>query len=98
MDLEQARYNLETKLVTCTAVVLLLILIFVPYMRITNKEAADKYEIALEEDYAAYLDGQEIDINKVDASNYIITIDEDNKSLYLTKKGFLDIGQNIKIQ
>ncbi len=69
-----------------------------PYMKIANKEAADKYEIALEEDYTAYIDGQEIDINKVDASNYIITIDEDNKSLYLTKKGLLDIGQNIKIQ
>ena len=82
----------------CTVILLILISVFLPYMKITNKEAADKYEKALEEDYAAYLDGQEIDINKVDASNYIITIDEDNKSLYLTKKGLLDIGQNIKIQ
>ena len=98
MDLEQARYNLETKFFSCTVVVLLLISIFIPYIRITNKEAADKYEIALEEDYVAYLDGQAIDINKVDASNYIVTIDENNKSLYLTKKGLLDIGQNIKIQ
>ena len=98
MDLEQARYNLATKFLSCTVVVLLLISIFMPYMRITNEEAADKYEKALKEDYAAYLDGEEIDINKIDASNYIITIDEDNKSLYLTKKGFLDIGQNIKIQ
>lgn len=81
-----------------TVIVLLLISIFMPYMRFKNKEAADKYETALEEDYAAYLDGQAIDINKVDVSNYIVTIDEDNKSLYLTKKGFLDIGQNIKIQ
>lgn len=82
----------------CTVILLILIAVFMPYMKIANKEAADKYEIALEEDYTAYIDGQEIDINKVDASNYIITIDEDNKSLYLTKKGLLDIGQNIKIQ
>ncbi len=55
----------------------------------TRQEAREKFNEAIEANYVAYIDGQEIDINKIDVDNYLVTINEENESLYLTKKGIL---------
>jgi len=52
--------------------------------------ARDKFEAAIENNYTAYLDGDEIDISKIDPYNYVVTVDSKSKSIYLTEKGFWD--------
>lgn len=60
--------------------------------------ARDKFEAAIENDYTAYLDGDEVDISKIDTYNYVVTVDSESKSIYLTKKGILDWGQVIRVK
>lgn len=60
--------------------------------------ARDEFEDAIENDYTAYLDGDEVDISKLDTYNYVVTVDSESKSIYLTDKGFWDWGQVIRIK
>ena len=60
--------------------------------------ARDKFEDAIENDYTAYLDGDEVDISKLDTYNYVVTVDSESKSIYLTDKGIWDWGQVIRIK
>lgn len=63
-----------------------------------SKEAKVELEKAIADNYSAYIDGNKTDISKIDTSNYIVTINTDDKEVYLTKKGFLDIGSHITIK
>lgn len=69
----------------------------VPVMR-EHQIARDKYEAAIENDYTAYLDGDEVDISKLDTYNYVVTVDSESKSIYLTDKSIWDWGQAIRIK
>lgn len=50
----------------------------------TDYQSAE--EIAIENEYAAYFDGQEIDINKIDLSQYEVTVNHEKEEVYITYK------------
>ncbi len=53
-----------------------------------HQNARDKFEVAIGNNYTAYLDGDEVDISKLDTYNYVVTVDSKSKSIYLSEKGF----------
>ena len=55
-------------------------------------------EMAIQEDYTAYLDGEQIDITTVDPSDYMITVDNKNDKIYLSQPRFLDPKGMIKVK
>ena len=55
-------------------------------------------ETAIQEDYTAYLDGEQIDITTVDPSDYMITVDNKNDRIYLSRPRFLDPKGMIKVK
>ena len=50
----------------------------------TDYQSAE--EIAIENEYTAFLDGQEIDINKIDLSQYEVTVNHEKEEVYITYK------------
>lgn len=50
----------------------------------TDYQSAE--EIAIENEYTAYFDGQEIDINKIDLSQYEVTVNHEKEEVYITYK------------
>ena len=86
-----------TIIATIVAGLVLLSMLSIPLIK-EHRSIKNKYESAIENNYAAYLDGEEIDISKVDTYNYVITIDTENECLYLTHKGFWDFGQCISVK
>lgn len=43
-------------------------------------------EIAVENDYTAYFDGQEIDLEKLDLSQYDTSVNHETQTIYITYK------------
>ncbi len=54
--------------------------------------------IAIKEGYTTYLDGEQIDIASVDSEKYVITVDNKNEKIYLSRPRFLDIRGMIKVK
>ena len=94
----------QRKVQVLTVIVLMGILVLAPLGFMANIEkvrfenAKETYAKALEQDYTAYLDGKEIDISKIGETNYVITVDTEDECLYLSKKGFWDWGQVIRVR
>lgn len=92
-------YNTSNKLIALLICVIVGIMVLTGFtMPVIHKHqiARDKFEVAIENDYTAYLDGDQVDISKLDIYNYVITVDSESKSIYLTEKGFWDWGQVIR--
>ena len=90
-----------TILVAAIVVVMLFITLTIPTVRALRRAErveSDKLEAAIENNYTAYLDGDEVDISKLDTYNYVVTVDSEAKSIYLTEKGFWDWGQVIRFK
>ena len=49
-------------------------------------EKKNNIELVKAEGYECYLDGEEIDINTVDLSQYSCIFDKENKTVYMTTK------------
>ena len=94
-------YSTSNKLMALLICVIVGIMVFTGLMipvRHEHQIAKDKFEVAIENGYTTYLDGDEVDISKLDTYNYVVTVDSKSKSIYLTEKGFWDWGQVIRIK
>lgn len=60
--------------------------------------AEQHLEMAIQEGYTTYLDGEQIDIATVDPDEYLITVDNKNDRIYLSRPRFLDIKGMIKVK
>ena len=60
--------------------------------------AEQHLEIAIQDGYTTYLDGEQIDIATVDPSDYMITVDNKNDKIYLSRPRFLDPKGMIKVK
>lgn len=92
--------KLTAFLVSTAALIVILIELALTLIGVqeNHTEAKEAYAKAVAQDYPAYLDGEEIDISKIDETNYVITIDTEDECIYLTHKGVWDWGQVIKVQ
>lgn len=65
---------------------MVLVMCFVPnFIEYVENYKSDA-QIAVENDYTAYFDGQEVDIDKLDLSLYNTSVDHDTKTVYITYK------------
>ncbi len=60
--------------------------------------AEQHLEMAIQEGYTTYLDGEQIDIAAVDPDEYLITVDNKNDRIYLSRPRLLDIKGMIKVK
>lgn len=98
-------YVESNKVMTILVVAIVVVMLFTTFTIPLAQTAArmergkrDKLEAAIENNYTAYLDGNEVDISKLNAYDYVVTIDNESKSIYLKDKGFWDLGQCINFK
>ena len=98
-------YYLDRKLTILTALafcITAIMLLATITLSIHKKElggisAEQHLEIAIQEGYATYLDGEQIDIATVDPRNYVITVDNKKDRILLSKPTFWDFKGTVRV-
>lgn len=69
------------------AIILVAMIMLLPFSVIIENEYLKKIEQARETTgYTYFLDGREVDINKIDISQYQCTYDDENQRVFMTNK------------
>ena len=94
------RLNSLVPLAFCATTILLLAVISfgINKIELGGISPEQHLEIAIQEGYTTYLDGEQIDIATVDPDDYMITVDNKNDKIYLSRPRFLDPKGMIKVK